>query len=150
MGGHTMMAAEKDFRQAEAELAAENTLAALVSLEKALKQVEDPHWHSSLGYCIARERGQFLKGVELCHAALRVEPDNSLHYLNLGRIHLLSGNKEEALRVFREGITKEGSSEIRQKLIELGIRKSPLFAALGRSHPLNKYLGLILSRLGLR
>jgi len=141
---------EKDFRRAEAELAADNTVAALALLEKALKLDDDPHWHSSLGYCIARERGQSRMGLDLCQEALRLEPDHALHYLNLGRIHLLTGNKEEALRVFRAGISKEGDAEIIRKLIEVGVRKPPLFPSLGRSNPLNRYLGLLLSRLGLR
>ncbi len=142
--------AEKEFSRAKEELAVENTLAALGALEKALRLNDDPLWHSSLGYCIAKERGQYKKGLELCHTSCKLEPGNSLHYLNLGRVHLLSGNKEEALRVFREGIAKEGSAEIMQKLIELGMRKPTVFNALKRSHPVNRYLGLLFSRLNLR
>jgi len=150
MEQHEAAEAEKDFRRAEAELSADNTVAALASLEKALRLHDDPHWHSSLGYCIARERGQSRKGLDLCQASLRLEPDSALHYLNLGRIQLLAGNKEEALRVFREGISKEGDAEIIRKLVELGIRKPPIFPSLERSNPLNRYLGLLFSRLGLR
>jgi len=150
MEQQTAAEAEKDFRRAEAELAADNTVAALASLEKALKLHDDPHWHSSLGYCIARERGQSRKGLDLCQESLRLEPDHALHYLNLGRIHLLTGNREDALRIFREGIAKEGDAEIIRKLVELGVRKPPLFPSLKRSNPLNRYLGLLFSRLGLR
>lgn len=142
--------AEKEFRRAEAELAADNTVAALASLEKALKLNDDTHWYSSLGYCIAKERGQTRRGLDLCRASLQLEPDSALHYFNLGKIQLLAGNKEEALAVFREGIAKKGGAEIIQKLIELGMRKPLLFPAFKRSNPLNKYLGLLFSRLGLR
>lgn len=144
------LAAEQEFIRAELELAAENTVAALASLEKGLKLTNEPHWHSHLGYCIAKERGQTRKGVELCQEALAHEPDNAIHFLHLGRIHLLSGNKEEALRVFRQGISMEGSEKIMQKLIELGMRKPLLFPSLERRHPLNRYLGFLLTRLGLR
>ena len=144
------LASEQEFLRAELELAADNTVAALASLEKGLKFSNEPRWHSHLGYCIAKERGQAKKGVDLCRHALSVEPDNSIHYLHLGRVHLLAGNKEEALRIFRQGISKDGNEKIMQKLIELGMRKPLLFPSLERSHPLNKYLGLLLSRLGLR
>lgn len=144
------LSAEQEFIRAELELAADNTVAALSSLEKGLKLSNEPRWHSHLGYCIAKERGQARKGVDLCQNALAHEPDNSIHYLHLGRIHLLAGNKEEALRIFRQGISKEGNEEIMQKLIELGMRKPLLFPSLERRHPLNRYLGFILTRLGLR
>lgn len=143
-------AAEQEFIRAELELAAENTVAALASLEKGLKLKNEPHWHSHLGFCIAKERGQSRKGVNLCQNALAHEPDNPIHYLHLGKIHLLSGNKEEALRIFRQGISKVGNEQIMQQLIELGMRKPLLFPSLERRHPLNRYLGFILTRLGLR
>jgi tetratricopeptide (TPR) repeat protein len=142
--------AEQEFIRAELELAAENTVTALASLEKGLKLSNEPRWHSHLGYCIAKERGQTKKGVDLCQSALALEPDKSIHYLHLGKIHLLAGNKEEALRIFRQGISKEGNEKIMQKLIELGMRKPLLFPSLERRHPLNRYLGFIFTRLGLR
>ncbi|NJD92051.1 MAG: tetratricopeptide repeat protein [Geobacter sp.] len=144
------LTAEQEFIRAELELAAENTIAALASLERGLKLFNAPQWHSHLGFCIAKERGQTRKGVDLCQNALTHEPDNSIHYLHLGRVHLLAGNKEEALRIFRQGIAKEGNEQIMQKLIELGMRKPLLFPSLERSHPLNRYLGWLLTRLGLR
>lgn len=142
--------AEKEFAQALAALAAEDTLMALSHLEKALKLWDHPGWYSYLGYCIARERGQHRKGVELCQESLRIEPDQPAHFLNLGRVHLVSGDKQEALRVLREGMAKGGSPELARLLDRLGTRRPPVIAALSRNHPINRYLGLILSRLGLR
>jgi predicted Zn-dependent protease len=138
-----VLAAEQDFIRAEAELSEDNTVAALASLEKGLKLKNEPRWYSHLGYCIAKERGQARQGMALCHASLEHEPENPVHYLHLGRIHLLSGNKEEALRAFRD-------DRIMQKLIELGMRKPLLFPSLTRRHPLNRYIGLLLTRLGIR
>ncbi len=142
--------AEKEFERARAALAGENSVEALGHLEKALKLYDNPTWYSYLGYCIAKERGQIKKGVELCLNSMAHDKDNPAHYHYLGKIHLISGNKEEALRVFREGMVKGGDNEIEQELIEFGMRKPPLFSRLPRGNPLNRYLGLILSRLGLR
>lgn len=142
--------AEQEFAWAQAALAAENTQAALVHIEKALKLRDAPEWYSYLGFCIARQRGQHRKGVELCLASLAVEPDNPLHFLNLGRVHLVKGDKTEALRVLRQGMAKGGGAELVQQLERLGMRKGPLFPGLSRNNPLNRYLGLLFSRMGLR
>ena len=142
--------AEREFARAREALAEENCVVALAHLEKALKLVDNPSWYSYLGYCIAKERGQVRKGIELCQAAMELERDNADHFFNLGKLHLVANNKDEALRVFREGMAKGGNGEIERKLGELGTRKPPLFPFLARDNPLNRYVGLFLRRLGLR
>ncbi len=142
--------AEKEFSLGKAALEREDTLVALTHLERALRQQNTPGWYSYLGYCIAKERGQFRKGVEFCQRSLTEEPDHPGHYYNLGRVHLASGDKVEALRVLREGMAKGGSPEIGRLLEGLGQRSPLLFPSLSRTHPLNRYLGLLLKRLGLR
>lgn len=142
--------AEKEFAQALAALAAEDTRAALAFIEKALRLRDTPEWYSYLGYCIARQRGQHRKGLELCKESLAVEPDNPVHYLNLGRVYLAKGDKAEALRVWREGMAKGGGPELVQQLERLGTRIRPAIPILARKNPLNRYLGILLTRLGLR
>lgn len=147
---HTNENAKREFGLALAALAAENTQAALVHVEKALKLRDAPEWYSYLGYCIARQRGQHRKGLELCQASLAVEPDNPAHFLNLGMVHLAKGDKGEALRVLRQGMAKGGSPELAQQLDRLGMRKGAVISILSRSNPINRYLGLLLNRMGLR
>lgn len=142
--------AEKEFALGQAALEADDTLTALAHLERALRLSDNPSWYSFLGYCIARERGQHRKGVELCMKSLAVEPDHAAHFLNLGKVHLLTGDKMEGLRVLREGMAKGGSPGLVRQLESLGMRKSPVFTMFHRDNPLNKYLGLLLRRLGLR
>jgi len=142
--------AEKEFALAQAALALEDTLTAMAHLERALKLRDNPGWHSYLGYCIARERGQQRKGLDLCLSSIAAEPDHPYHLYNLGRVHLLSGDKITAMRVLREGMAKGGSPELIKLLDSLGTRKAPLFPSLSRSNPLNRYLGLLLRRIGLR
>jgi hypothetical protein len=79
-----------------------------------------------------------------------LERDEPPHYLNLGNIHLLSGNKLEALRVFREGMERGYHEEIQKKLDEIGMRKSPIFTTLPRNNPVNRLFGILLSKIGLR
>jgi tetratricopeptide (TPR) repeat protein len=139
--------AEEEFHRAGEALATDNTLAALASLEKALKQHDNPAWYSFLGYCVAKERGQIKKGAGLCQVSLNHEQDNPVHYLNLGKIYLLAGNKTLALRLFREGLAKGQHEELQRKLHEVGIRKKPIVSLLARSNLINKYLGLLYKRL---
>jgi Flp pilus assembly protein TadD len=142
--------AEREFAQALTALATEDTQAALASIEKALRLRDTPQWYSYLGYCIARQRGQHRKGLELCNESLLLEPDNPVHYLNLGRVYLAKGDKAEAMRTWREGMAKGGSPELVQQLERLGTRNRPALPVLSRKNPLNRYLGILLSRLGLR
>lgn len=142
--------AEKEFSQALTALAAEDTLAALSHFERAVKLRDFPGWYSYLGFCIAKERGQHRKGLELCRESLAAEPDNPDHFLNLGRVQLIMGNREEALRTLREGMHKGSTPELVRQLDSLGTRRAPVFASLSRTNPINKYLGILLSRLGLR
>jgi tetratricopeptide (TPR) repeat protein len=139
-----------EFERARRAIAMDNTVAGLACLEKALALADNKAWYSYLGYCVAKERGQISRGTDLCTVSLEHEPDNPAHYLNLGKIQLISGNRAEALRTLREGVARGGGAELKEKLDEFGKRKSPLIPFLPRSNPLNKYLGLFLHRIGLR
>lgn len=123
---------------------------ALACFEKAARLRDTPVHSSYLALCLARERGQFRKAVALCAEAIGQEPGNPLHYLNLGKIYLLQGDRPEAIRTFRKGLEQETHEQIVAELGKLGIRKSPPLPFLSRGNPLNRYLGMMLSRLGLR
>lgn len=150
MDPETGAIAQKEFERAQQELDRNNVLAALASLERALAIWDDPHWHSRLGFCIAKERGHLTRAFELCHSAIEREPGNPLHYLYLGKIYLIAGNTYEALQTFRHGMTLGDKSELEEALNSCGTRKGPVISFLSRSNPLNKYLGIILTRFGMR
>ncbi|OGR29223.1 MAG: hypothetical protein A2X83_12830 [Desulfuromonadales bacterium GWD2_54_10] len=147
---HPKVEAAVEFERAREALASGSALAALVHLEKSLQLHDDPSRYSYLGYCIAKERGLAKKGIELCQNSLLQEPEEPAHYLNLGKIHLISGNKEEALKAFREGIAKGENNEILMLLSRIGTRKPPVISSLSRNNPLNRYLGMLFKRIGLR
>jgi len=131
-------------------LAKGETLSALAFFEKALETEDNPSARSYLAFCMAKERGLLTKGISWCEESLGREPENSVHYLNLGRIYLLMKKREEAIRNFREGLKYGSNEEIADELHRLGIRSSPVLSFLKRSNPLNKYLGILLKMLRLR
>ncbi len=127
-----------------------NTLDALFHLESAAHSGSTPRLKSYLGYCLARERREFKRAADLCLDALKEEPAQAVHYLNLGRVYLAAGQKAAAIRTLRKGVKFGKGRSIIEQLVKLGIRKPPVVASLPRSHPVNKHLGLLFKRLGMR
>lgn len=123
---------------------------ALVCFEQAIRLERSAPACSGLAYCLAKGRGRYPEAVALGREAISLEPGNPLHYYHLGRVHILAGERHEAISVLRQGLQQEMSPEIIRELDGLGARKPPVFSKLPRSHPLNKFFGRLLSRLGLR
>lgn len=126
------------------------TPSALRYFEKAVEIEENPVSSSYLAFCIAKERGQIKKAISILEEAIKKEPENSLIYLNLGRVYLLSGKKPEAITMFRTGLSYEKNQEIINELESLGIRKPPPIRFLKRENLINRYLGILLKKLGYR
>ncbi len=127
-----------------------NRLAALSCFDKAFVTEKSPALLSYLSYCIATERGQINEALKLCNDAISQEPGNPVHYLNLGRIYLHAGKKDEALLTLRKGLSFGENRIITSLLEDIGSRKQPVFSFLSRSNLLNKYAGLLLRLLKLR
>jgi Flp pilus assembly protein TadD len=127
-----------------------NTLAALLHFETAARLGSTPTLNSYLGYCMAQERQQFKEAIGLCHQALAMEPENAIHYLNLGRVLLAAGEKRLAIKTFHQGLKRDRHRLILEEMKRLGIRRRPVVPLLSRSHPVNKYLGRAFIRLRLR
>lgn len=128
-------------------LGAGEPLKALVLFERAAAIDATPTVISSLAYCLARERGQIKTGHRTCQGLTETDPDNLFHYLNLGRIMLLEGNRRAAIKAFRSAIELEPHPQVIAELAELGVRKQQAIGFLDRDNPLNKYLGLLCDRL---
>lgn len=118
--------------------------------ERAAEMDLTPEACSYLALCQARTRGRFEDAVELARESIVGEPGNAIHYLNLGRIYLLAGKRREAIDTFREGLKYGRNEELVAELEKVGMRKPSPFPSLSRCHPLNKYVGIVLTRLGLR
>ena len=127
-----------------------HTYLAMSCLEEAMASGKTPLLCSHLAYCMAVNNKGLDSAIALAREALDAEPGNIHFRLNLGRILLLAGQKEEAIRVLRQGLYYGCSPELLAQLDQFGTRKAPLFPALPRGHFANKYSGLLLTRLGLR
>jgi hypothetical protein len=145
-----------------------DTLHGLIVLEGLPAFLSTTVSRSYLAYCMARERGQFQRAMAICRSSLTAEPEHPAHYLNLGRVLLLAGDKERAIATFWRGISRNSGPEgaavadwprqgrrrehdlIMDELRRLGIRKPPPFRSLHRGHLLNRITGKFLSRIGMR
>lgn len=121
---------------------------AMSCLEQAMASGKTPTVTSYLAYCLALTRTDMDRAVALGREALLIEPDRPDICLNMGRTLLLAGRRGEAVRVFRLGITFSRDERLIAELEQLGSRRVPLCPWLPRSHFINKYGGLLLSRLG--
>jgi Flp pilus assembly protein TadD len=142
--------AEKLLADGIAELNTGNARSALGFLTAAAELDDSPLVRSYLGYCLAKEKGDFPRAVSLCREAILDDSGNSEHYLNLGRIYVLRGDKKEAMRTFRDGLLQEDNRSINEELKGFGRRKPPLFQSLPREHILNRFLGMLAVKCGLR
>lgn len=128
------------------------TLEALALCEKAFNiEPENPKYQSFLGLCIASERGKIKEAISLCERALQVESQKAENYLNLGKVYLRTGLKLKAVETFRKGLKIDNKNpEIIAEIQALGLRKKPIIPSRSRDYFLNKCLGIILVKLGLR
>jgi len=125
-------------------------LTALMHFEAASKLGMTPVLKAYIGYCRALERREFRVGLTLCREATIEDSQNNRVWLLMGRTCLVAGQKRPAIQAFRRGLKIGSSPEIITELKNLGVRRAPVFRALDRDHPLNKYMGQLFGRLGLR
>ena len=109
-----------------------------------------PELHSYMAYCLAKDQGNMHSAAKICRESIEREPNNSLHYLILGRILLMSGDKRKALDTFRHGLRTSPNPAIINELKKLGLRKPAVFKNLRRDHPLNRVIGRAFCLIGFR
>jgi predicted Zn-dependent protease len=127
-----------------------NYVAALAELERIPLFARTPTTLSAYALCLAEVKGTFKTATNMCHDAIKREPKNPEHYFRQGRILLLAGRKKDAIWVMRMGLRHGKHKGILDLLGRMGIRKPPPLMFLERSNPLNKYLGMLLTRLNMR
>ncbi|MBJ6727818.1 dihydrofolate reductase [Geomesophilobacter sediminis] len=137
-------------RKGQAALKRELHYLARSCFQQASALRETPETSSFLAFCMVKSSGDIPAALDLARGAVEQEPHNPLLYLNLGRVQILAGQKEAALDTFRRGIKAGGGAELIAELERYGTRRPPPIKSLSRGHFLNKYLGILLYRLGLR
>lgn len=131
--------------------------AALGILREALQKFpSDPFLMSYYGCLVAVVENNPKDGIKICLDAI-VGIKNSLPfgseffypalYLNLGRAYLKGNQKTEAFNAFQEGLKNDPENhDLLWELRKLGKRKKPPIPFLHRSNPVNKYIGLLVSK----
>jgi tetratricopeptide (TPR) repeat protein len=154
MTGHqeevTEAQAEELFQRALVKLDRGNPLEALALFERSYEVRKSALCLSYLGLLNAQERGRHREGITMCTVALEKEAENPAVYLNLGKALYKAARKKEALDTVRKGLQYGNHPEALRWLDRVGVRRSLIVPFLHRDSFLNKYLGLILTRLGLR
>jgi len=147
MAAFVEVAAADLFSKGLAELRDGKRLHALSFFEKSYKVEKNTECGSYLGYLIAQERGRIIEGLSLCNAALEADGENPMFYLNLGRVLYKAERKVEAIQTVRRALYCGPCLDAEAWLEVAGKRRKPLFPFLPRRHFLNKYGGIIMSRL---
>jgi tetratricopeptide (TPR) repeat protein len=129
-----------------------NKRAALGFAREALVNFpSDPFFLSYVGYLTAIVENKSREGAIMCEEAIYILRKAKstetafflpLFCLHLGKAHLKADRKEPAINAFREGLKFDSRNrELLSEIKTVGLRKSPVIPFLGRSNPINKYLG---------
>jgi predicted Zn-dependent protease len=137
------MNAEELFDKAMDALKSGNSGEALDLLEQAVGLGRRPIFCSNLALCLAKEKKDFKRAISLCKEAIKSDPKNSIHFLHLGKVHILANQKKEAIRIFCMGLRHSKNPDIIAELNRIGRRRPPVIPFLDRSNPLNRMLGKI-------
>ena len=121
---------------------------------------DNPFFRSYFGYLEAATLNKQKEGLDICKTALETyqsETNNkedsyySYFHLNIGRVYLLSGKKDFAINALRKGLTYDSKNkEVVIELAKLGIRRPPPIPYLDRTNPANRFLGMFMSKIGMR
>lgn len=111
-------------------------------------QDQDPRVMAFLGASRALTFGQMRVGMEACVAALRRAFYIPELYCALGVVLLRAGNRSKAYAAFQRGLRIDARHPaLTARVREMGVRRSPILKFLSRSHPANRFLGILRARL---
>jgi dihydrofolate reductase len=119
-----------------------------IRIDRSQKLFEkEPKYLSYYGLCLALGADKVSEGLNFCQQAIKENVFQPDFYLNLGKVYLKKGSKRKAVKAFNQGLELDKDNEqIKNEIKQLGERKEPFFPSLPRSHPFNKYLGLLMAR----
>ncbi|HBA90002.1 MAG TPA: dihydrofolate reductase [Geobacter sp.] len=115
--------------------------------QQALTLEESAETSSDYAFCLVKSSGDSQAAQALAETALQRDPENLRILLNVGRVQILAGAKERGLDTLRKGVQLGGGEEFLTELTRCGTRNDRPIKSLPRSHPLNRYLGLLMHRI---
>ncbi len=128
-----------------------------------LKEGLDVHGENAFllsyyGALLAIVSKEYRKGIRATERALKqlvatvpmhAEAHYPTFYLNIARAYLASGDRAKAILALKKGLRYDSfNPELLETMDSLGIRRNPPLPGLKRTHPLNKYVGMLLHKLG--
>ncbi|MCF6179041.1 MAG: hypothetical protein L3J63_06595 [Geopsychrobacter sp.] len=142
-------------KQREVEVAIEaarrgDSQKALSQLEGLVRRYDNPQLLGWLGFCLAKERLDFSRALVLCTSAVDTDPKSADLYLALGRTYHLAGRRYQALTALRKGLKMGRHELIVAEINAMGLRRSPVFGTLDRSHLFNVMAGRVRTKFNFR
>lgn len=122
---------------------------ALIHARRALGAApKNPFYLSYTGLLAALADERFADGEVLCQEAIQLKCNHAQLYLNLAEIYQREGRTAEAVDILEKAMVSAGRDyRIRKALQKIGVRRTPVFSFLHRTHPLNRALGRLRHRL---
>jgi predicted Zn-dependent protease len=91
---------------------------------------------------VALVNKKYKDAIELGRKAVKAQPFNAHHHINLAKIYVAAGNRKKAVEVLQKGLaTLPESKSILAYWKTIGIRSRPVIPFLSRDNPLNVMLG---------
>lgn len=125
---------------------------ALMAFKKAHELVpDDTRYASYYGLCLALAKRDTREAVPICMDAIRRDLYRPELFLNLGRVYLLARDRRRAHEAFCMGHRLDRRDpRINRELRRMGVRRRPPVPFLERGHVVNRWLGRVMARYGLR
>jgi tetratricopeptide (TPR) repeat protein len=104
--------------------------------------------YSWLGVAMARSKWDMARAEELCKMAIKKDFYVPQYYVNLAEVYKLRGNKVKAIETLEAGLELDNENKaLLKELYKFGARKRPAIPILSRENPINKQLGIVLSKI---
>jgi Flp pilus assembly protein TadD len=107
----------------------------------------NPYYMSYLGVVLARSEKKWGEAENLCDSAVRMKRNQAQLYLNLADVYKSAGRRDDAVETLQAGL-KFARRDVRLNIAmnKLVPRRDPVLGFLGRTHPINRQLGLLRHR----
>lgn len=150
----SILSAENQFKKGLAALIEERNGEAADLFKSAIQIERDrsvrrpaARYLSYYGLSLAKLHGASADALRACETAARLEPLSPSILLNLGRIYSMAGRRVKALECFAKGLQMAPrNGALCQELARVERRGRPIVQRLGRSHPVNRWLGFMRAR----
>lgn len=97
---------------------------------------------SFYGLTVALVKNKYKDALDLARKAVKLQPFNAHHYVNLSKIYVAAGNRKKAVETLQKALaTLPENRVVLNYWKTIGIRSRPVIPFLSRDNPLNKMLG---------